>query len=500
MAEQDLIDERKRKLEGLKEKGIDPYPYKFDQKDHSKDIIKEFSKLKEEEKSDHDANVAGRIMQLRKMGKASFMHIQDMTGKLQLYFRQDDVGKEQYKLIKKLDIGDIIGAKGKVFKTKTGEVSIYVESFDILCKSMKPLPEKFHGLKDDDARFRHRELDLIMNPEVKELFIKRTKIINAVRDFMNSKKFIEMQTPTLQTIYGGAEARPFKTHINAWDMDLYLQISPELFLKRLIVGGFEKVYTICKNFRNEGVDKTHNPEFTMIEFYQSYIDYEDIMKLTEELYEHVAKKVLGTTIVKYEDKEIDLKAPWKRISVKDSLKEHAKIDVDKLSDDELKKLVNEHKIELEEFSRGWAIVGLFEELVEPKLIQPTFVIDYPKEASPLCKTKRGSPDLIEKVEPYINGWEMGNGYSELNDPILQRKLLEEQAKKLRAGSDEAHPMDEDFVTAIETGMPPAGGMGLGIDRMVILLTKAESLREVILFPTMKPEQEDLEIQEKEEKK
>lgn len=490
MAEEDIIKERIRKLNELKELGINPYPYSYKKTHDASEILEKYNTLKPEEESKDTVNVAGRLMQMRKMGKASFMHIQDQSGKIQLYFRQDDIGKEKYKLIKKLDIGDFIGVFGNIFATKTGEISIYVKDFEILCKSLKPLPEKFHGIKDEDIRFRKRELDLIMNPDTRKLFEKRTKIINAVREFMNKKGFLDVQTPTLQTIYGGAEARPFITHINAWDMNLYLQISPELFLKRLIVGGFEKVYTICKNFRNEGVDKTHNPEFTMMEFYQSYVDYEEMMKMTEELFEYVALKVLGNTKIKYDDKEIDLKAPWQRITVKEALKKFAKLDVDKLSDDELQDLVNENKIELEDYTRGWMIIGLFEELVEPNLIQPIFVTDYPKEASPLCKEKRGNPELIEKVEPYINGWEIGNGYSELNNPAMQRELLEKQAEDLRGGAEEAHPMDEDFVNAIETGMPPTGGMGIGIDRMIILMTDANSLREVLLFPTMKPEQND----------
>jgi len=330
-----------------------------------------------------------------------------------------------------------------------------------------------------------------MNPELKEVFVKRTQIIDTIKEFMKEKGFLEVDTPTLQTVYGGAEARPFKTHINAWDLDLYLRISPELFLKRLIVGGFEKVFTICKNFRNEGVDKTHNPEFSMMEFYQSYVDYETMMQLTEQLFEHVANKVLGKTKIEYQGNEIELKAPWPRITVKEAIKKHANMDVDNLTDDELKDQLRGYNIEYEgDFTRGIAIMLLFEELCEDKLIQPTFVIDYPKEASPLCKPKRGNKDLIEKVEPYINGWELGNGYSELNDPIKQRQLLQEQAEQLKSGAQEAHPMDEDFVQAIETGLPPTGGMGIGIDRMIILLTNQPSLRETLLFPTMKPEKQE----------
>jgi lysyl-tRNA synthetase class 2 len=489
MADDPLIKERLKKLEEIRKAGIDPYPYSFEQKNKAKEVSEKYASLEKDQLTKDKVKVAGRIMQLRRMGKVTFAHLQDQTGKIQIYLKEDDLGKEQYNLLKNSDIGDIIGAEGVVFKTRTGEVSIYVKKFEMLAKSIRSLPEKFHGIKDDDLRFRHRELDLIMNPEIKEIFIKRAAILNAVKEFMDKEGFLEVQTPVLQPIYGGAEARPFKTKINAWNMDLFLQISPELYLKRLIVGGFEKVYTICKNFRNEGVDKTHNPEFTMMEFYQSYVDYNEMMRLTEELFKHVAKKVLGTTKIGYQGKTIDLKTPWERITVKDALKKHAKIDVDKLDDKELKDLLRGYNVEYkDDFSKGLAIALLFEELVEDKLIQPIFVIDYPKEASPLCKAKRGSPDLIEKVEPHINGWEMGNGYSELNDPVLQRELLEEQASKLRAGSEKANPMDEDFVRAIETGMTPTGGMGIGIDRMVILFTNQPSLRETLLFPTMKPEE------------
>ncbi len=487
--EDSYMKERMRKLSELRESGVEPYPYSFDHTHHANDILEKYGKLKEGEETKDKVSVAGRIVLMRGMGKATFMHVQDQSGKIQLFIRKDVLG-DSYSVLKKLDIGDIVGAEGLVFRTKRGEISVSVESFQLLSKSLRPLPEKFHGLKDVELRYRKRYVDLITNPEVKDVFIKRARIIGAVREFMRTKGFLEVETPMLQTIYGGAEAKPFVTHIHAWDMKMFMSISPELYLKRLLVGGYEKVFTICKNFRNEGVDRTHNPEFNLMEFYQAYADYEDMMKLTEELYEFVAMKVLGRTAITYDNKTIEFKAPWKRVTVKGALKESGNMDVDSLSDDQLKKELAKRKVKLEgKFSRGLAIMKLFEELCEKHIEQPTFVIDYPKEASPLCKVKRGSPELIEKVEPYVNGWEMGNGYSELNDPVVQKKLLENQAKQLKAGAEDAHPMDKDFVEAIEMGLPPAGGMGLGIDRMVILLAEQPSLRDVILFPTMRPKEE-----------
>jgi len=487
MAEEQLIQERKRKLEELKQLGINPYAYSFEQKDHAEEIKGRYRKLKNEEKTEDKVKAAGRLMQLRKMGKASFAHLQDATGKIQLYFREDDVGKKQYGLLKKFDIGDIIGAEGTVFKTKTGEITIYVKKFGLLTKSLKPLPEKFHGLKDDEIRFRQRYLDLIMNPEVKEIFIKRAKIYQTIREFLNNKGFMEVQTPTLQTQYGGANAKPFITKINAWNMNMYLRIAYELHLKRLIVGGFEKIYDLSSCFRNEGVDKTHNPEFAMMEIQWAYADYNDTMKLTEELWEYVAKKVLGTTKIEYNGKKIELKAPWKRLTMKDALKKLADTDVDKLSDEQLFKLIEKNSIQYQgRLTRGEMTALLFEKLCEEKLIQPTHIIDHPKETCPLAKLHRKNPELIERVEPFINGWEVGNCYSELTDPVLQRKLLEEQAKKGRGGDEESHPMDEDYINALEHGLPPNAGIGVGVDRMIMLLTGADSIREVIAFPIMKP--------------
>ncbi|MBW2967346.1 lysine--tRNA ligase [Candidatus Woesearchaeota archaeon] len=481
-----LIKERIDKLKALREAGIDPYPYSFDKTHHAKEITERYSDLKPEDKTNDKVAVAGRIMQLRRMGKATFMHIQDETGRLQLYLRADDVGKDEYNLLKKYDLGDFIGAKGYIFATKTGEVSVYTEKFELLSKSIRPMPEKFHGLKDKEVRYRKRYLDLMVNPEVKETFLKRAKILKAIREFLDERGFVEVQTPILQPIYGGGNARPFETSINAWDMKMYLRIAYELHLKRLIVGGFEKIYDLGYCFRNEGSDKTHNPEFSMMEIQWAYADYNDAMKLTEELWAHVAKEVTGGTKVNYQGTEIDLKTPWRKMSMTDALKEFADIDVGPLSVDQLKDLLNGYNIDYEgELTKGLAILLLFEELVEDKLIQPIHIIDHPKEACPLAKIHRENPELIERSEPYINGWEIGNLYSELIDPMLQRQLLEEQAKMLRGGAEEAHPMDEDYIQALEHGLPPNAGIGVGVDRMMMLLTDSESIRDVILFPTMR---------------
>ncbi len=473
-----LIQQRLQKLSSLKQIGYE-FPYSFKQENHAAELLKKYKK-------DQKVAVAGRIMLLRNMGKIAFSHVQDVTGQIQVYFKEDDL--KNYKILKHIEIGDWVGVKGFMFKTKTGEITVHAKSFELLTKTVRPLAEKWHGLKDKEARYRQRYVDLAVNKEVKEVFMKRTKIIASIREFLDSQGFIEVEIPYLQPVYGGANARPFKTHINAWNMDLFLSISPELYLKRLIVGGLEKVYTIGKCFRNEGADKTHNPEFTSLEFYGAYMDYNDMMDLTERLWEHVAKKVLGTTKFKYQGKTFDVKRPWKRITMYDALKKYAALDIKNLSDEDLKKLLSQKKIEIPSgFNRGLAITALFEELVEDKLVGPVHIIDHPKETSPLCRAKRGNPELIERVEPYINGWELGNGYSELNDSFLQEKFFKEQEKRAKGGDEEAQKMDEDYVKALEFGMPPTGGMGIGIDRMVMLLTDSESIRDVILFPTMKPE-------------
>ncbi len=488
----ELDQEKLRKLQELREAGVDPYPYNYKQTHHAKEINAKYATLKTAEHTKDKVSVAGRIMLRRVMGKAGFYHLQDQSGRVQLYFREDALGAEKYDLLtKKLDMGDIIGVEGTIFKTKMGEVTIEVSSYEILCKSLLPMPEKFHGLKDEELRYRQRYLDFIMNPEVKDVFFKRAKIYRAIREFLDNKGFIEVRTPILQTQYGGANARPFLTKINAWDMKMYLRIAYELDLKRLIVGGFEKVYDLSSCFRNEDADRTHNPEFAMMEIQWAYADYHDAMKLTEELWEYVAKKVLGTTVIEYAGKKIDLKAPWKKLTIKEALKKHAEIDVDKLIDKELLSLIQKHHIEHKgKLSRGMMSLHLFEHLCEDKLINPVHIIDHPQESCSLAKLHRNNPELIERIEPFINGWEVGNCYSELTDPIVQRKLLEEQAAQGRGGDEEAHPMDEDYVNALEVGLPPNTGIGIGVDRMVMLLTGAQSIRDVILFPTMKPVEEE----------
>ncbi len=489
--EESLINQRLEKLQEIRKLDVDPYPYSYNKTHDAKEILKEFSHLKAEEKTNNKVSIAGRLITIRGMGKAAFAHMQDATEKIQVYIREDEVGEKNYALFKKLDMGDIVGIEGLVFKTKTGEITVWIKKLELLCKSLRPLPEKFHGLKDVEIRYRQRYVDLIANPEVREVFRKRTQITKAVRDFLEEKGYIEVDIPTLQPQYGGANARPFKTHINAWNMPLYLSISPELYLKRLIVGGFEKVYSLSKNFRNEGADKTHNPEFTMMECYAAYQDYNDMMQLTEDLYCYVAKKVLGTTKIEYQGKEIELKKPWKRITMSDALKEYGKLDLKKYSDKQLYEKAKELNLEVtNKTPLGLVIQALFEELVEEHLIQPIFITDHPKETTALCKEKRGNEELIERFEPFINGWEMGNAYSELNDAIKQKELLKKQEEEGRGGNEEYHPMDEDFINALEIGMPPTGGLGLGIDRMIMLLTNASTIRDVIFFPTMRPKTDE----------
>lgn len=481
--EQELIDERIKKLAELRKLGINPFPYSFKRSHHAADILKH--QLKPEERTSEKVSVAGRIISLRRMGKIAFAHVLDQSGKIQIYFKEE--GLKTYDQLKLFDIGDWIGVTGTIFATKSGEITVDVHQFEMLCKSTRPLPDKFHGLKDTELRYRQRYVDLVVTPEAREVAFKRVQIINAVRDFFREKGFLEVETPVLQTMYGGANARPFITHHHDLNLQMYLRISLELYHKRLMVGGFEKVFEIGHVFRNESIDTTHNPEFTLLECYQAYADYHDMMELTEDCYNYVAKKVLGTTKIVYQGKEIDVKKPWKRLTMHDALKEFVKIDVEKLGDENLKHELQKHKLGVPEpWSRGAAIAELFK-LCEPHLIQPVFITDHPIETTPLCKPLRnGNKALVERFEPFINGNEIGNAYSELNDPVLQRELLEDQAKQLRAGAVEAHPMDDDFIRAIEHGMPPTGGLGLGIDRMVMLFTNQASIRDIILFPTMKP--------------
>jgi len=495
-----MINERKRKIEELRKVGINPYPYSYDKKETFMELQEKYKKLKNEEKSKEKTSTAGRVMMIRDMGRIAFLQLQDTQGKIQAVIQEGETPEEVKKLVKKyVDTGDFLGIKGPLFRTKRGELSVMVQEATILGKSILPLPEKWHGLKDKEERYRRRYLDLMMNPEVKEVFIKREKIIESIRKTMKEKGFHEVETPYLQTVYGGAEARPFKTHLNALNIDLFLSISPELYLKRLIVGGFEKVFTIARNFRNEGIDRSHNPEFSMMEIYQAYADYNDMMSLTEELYENACITANGTTTVKINDKEISFKKPWKRMTMAEAIKKHAKIDVMKSSVEELKKIISKERIESKGNTWGYYVMALFEHYCEDKIIQPTFITDHPKESTPLCKAHRKdkSGKIIERFEPFCIGMELANAYSELNDPAEQRKLLEEQQKKLTSGDEEANPMDEDFINAIEVGMPPTGGLGIGIDRMMILLTEQESIRDVIAFPFMKPEvREEVKSKEK----
>jgi lysyl-tRNA synthetase class 2 len=486
-----MVNERKKKIEELKKLKINPYAYSFQKKNSAAELQEKYSKLKPEESTKDKVTIAGRVMSIRDIGKLIFAMLQDSTGRIQFQLQTDETPEKEINFFKKyIDTGDIIGIEGNILRTKRGELSILAKKVEILTKSLSPLPEKWHGLVDKEDRYRKRYLDLIMNPEVKKVFDKRTAIINAVREFLNSKGFIEVETPILQPVYGGAEARPFKTNLHELKIDMFLSISPELYLKRLIIGGYEKVYTICKNFRNEGIDKSHNPEFTMLEAYQSYADYEDMMNLFEEIFEYVLKKVVGKTEIEYQGHKLNFKRKWERVGMQEGLRKYAKIDVKKMSDKEILNKAKELKLEVDSKTpRGLIIAELSKELVEPKLIQPTHMIDHTKETTTLCKCKRCDEECIERDEPFVAGMEIGNIYSELNDPILQRKLFEHQAQCL-AEKGLAHPLDKDFVESLGYGMTPTGGLGLGIDRMVMLLTDSPSIRDVILFPFMKPIKEE----------
>ena len=482
--ENQLIKVRHDKLNELLAQGINPFPYKYEKKDNIEDIQEKFSSLETEEESDYIAQTAGRLISKRRHGKAGFGNISDGTSNIQIYFKLDFLN-EKYDIFKKIDIGDFIGVIGKIFKTRTGELTIVAQDIELLSKSLRPLPEKFHGLKDVELRYRKRYLDLITNSEVKDVFIKRSQIIKSIRSYMEKMKFLEVETPILQTIPGGADAKPFTTHHNALDIDLYLRIAPELFLKRLIIGGFERVFELNRNFRNEGMDKNHNPEFTMLESYAAYWDYNDVMDFTEGMIKHVIDNIFnGSLTVNRDGKEFTFKFPFKRISMIDAIKEKANIDVMTQSEEELiKTVVALGKVR--PVSKGKAIEKLFEHYVEPKLFEPTFVIDFPKESSPLTKDHREKKDIVERFELYIAGMELANAYSELNNPIEQKERFKLQESYREQGDDEAQRLDEDFIEALEYGMPPTGGLGIGIDRLVMILTNAQSIRDVILFPTMK---------------
>ncbi len=485
--QQDLSEQHKirlEKLQAMQEVGADPFVLtKYDVTHHSTEVKENFETLEGK-----TVRVAGRMMSKRVMGKASFCNVQDLQGRIQSYVARDSIGEEPYKAFKKFDIGDIIGIEGEVFKTKTGEISIHASAVTLLSKSLQVLPEKYHGITNTDMRYRQRYVDLIMNQEVKDTFIKRSKIISAIRKFLDAQGFMEVETPMLVSNAGGAAARPFETHFNALDMDIKLRISLELYLKRLIVGGMERVYEIGRVFRNEGLDTRHNPEFTLMELYQAYTDYHGMMDLTESLYRYVAQEVLGTTTITYNGVEMDLGKPFERITMVDAVKKYSGVDFGEIQTlEEARAAAKEHHIEYEEHHKKGDILNLFfEEFAEEHLVQPTFVMDHPIEISPLTKKKPENPEYVERFEFFMNGWEMANAYSELNDPIDQRERFKAQEALLAQGDEEANTTDEDFLYALELGMPPTGGIGYGIDRMVMLLTDSPAIRDVLFFPTMKP--------------
>ena len=486
----ELIQQRFKKLAEISAMGYKPYAGRFDVSTSSQALLDTYGQSTKEELEQNKVEVtlAGRIVAMRSFGKAGFGHVQDGSGRIQVYFQKNTLGDDQYAFFKKLDIGDFIGIKGFLFRTKTNELTIDMEGFTLLSKSLRPLPEKWHGLTDVEIRYRQRYVDLIVNPEVKNVFLLRTRIVQAIRGFLNTRGYIEVETPMMQSIPGGATARPFKTHHNALDMDLFLRIAPELYLKRLLVGGFEKVYEINRNFRNEGISTRHNPEFTMLEFYTAYADYRDLMTMTEQMISSIAQEVLGRTEVEYEGHQINLSAPWKRITYLDALRE-AGVPEEVLADG----------VQAREYAKklganltggepmGKVLNEVFEALVEPKLIQPTFITDYPTDISPLSKKCDGNPDFVERFELFVVGTELANAFSELNDPVDQKERFLKQVSEGEAGDEEAHQMDEDFIRALEYGMPPAAGEGIGIDRLVMLLTGSNSIRDVILFPQMKKE-------------
>ena len=475
------------KLKALQEEGRNPFVItKYDVTRHSQEIKDTFDELEGQK-----VRIAGRMMSKRVMGKASFCHIQDLQGSIQCYVARDSIGADDYKIFKKLDIGDILGVEGSVFKTKTGEISVHADQVVLLSKSLHPLPEKYHGMTNTDLRYRQRYVDLIMNPDVKETFIKRSMILREIRAFLTGRGFMEVETPMLVANAGGAAARPFETHYNALNEDVKLRISLELYLKRLIVGGLERVFEIGRVFRNEGVDTRHNPEFTLMELYQAYTDYNGMMELTESMFRYLAEKVCGSQVITYGDKQIDLSKPFRKLKMIDAIKEYAGVDFDQIrTEEEAKAAAREKGLEFEDRHKWGDIVNLFfEEYCEDQMIQPTFIIDHPVDISPLTKRKPDQPELVERFELYINGWEMCNAYSELNDPIDQRERFKAQDALAAAGDEEANHTDEDFLNAMEIGMPPTGGIGYGIDRLVMLLTNSAAIRDVILFPTMKTKDE-----------
>ncbi len=497
----DLNDQmlvRREKLQQLRAEGRDPFKIsRYERTATAAMAVQRFLELEQTATADgqelaHDAgpevSLAGRIRTIRVMGKASFAHIQDETGQIQVYVKVNDLGEEAYQYFKSFDIGDIIGVSGKVFRTRRGEVTLAVNSFILLSKALRPLPDKWHGLKDVELRYRQRYVDLIVNPEAKKVFEQRSKALNAIRTFLTNRGFLEVETPVLHPIAGGANAKPFITHHNTLDMQLYLRIAPELYLKRLIVGGFDRVFELGKNFRNEGISTKHNPEYTSLELYQAYVDFHEMMEITEELVAYVANELLGTTKINYQGKEIDLTPPWPRVTMEESLQRFAGIDFAAVTDDAAaRELAKTKGLKVQsDTTRGEVLAALFEEFVEDKLIQPVFITHHPVEISPLAKRTPEHPEVTDRFEPFINGWEIANGFSELNDPLDQRERFEKQVQAREKGDEEAHMMDEDFITALEIGLPPTGGLGIGVDRLLMLLTDSPSIRDVILFPHMRP--------------
>lgn len=484
-SDSDLIRQRLQKLEAFRARGIEPYPSSYRRTHAIAEVVRVYGSTEVLPELLGDVAVAGRMMRRRIHGKATFAHVLDGSGSLQIYAREDVLGEASYELFTALDLGDILGVEGNLFRTRTGELTLLVKSWTLLAKSLRPLPEKWHGLQDVETRYRQRYADLLVNPEVREVFRKRARVVAAVRDVLNARGYLEVETPVLQPLYGGAAARPFVTHHHALDRTLYLRISNELYLKRLIVGGFERVYEFSRDFRNEGIDRSHNPEFTLMECYEAYADYEEMMRLAEELIAAAAVAATGSTVVTYQGETLDLTPPWRRLSMVEAIRERLGVDVTQMSPEQLRSLLrgqlSDETTPLEE-SWGGLVHQLFEECVEATLVQPTILYDYPVEVSPLAKRKRGDPRFVERFEPYAARMELGNAFSELNDPVEQRARFEEQIR-----DDCAHPLDEDFLRALEYGMPPTGGLGLGIDRLTMLLTDSPSIRDVILFPQMRPE-------------
>ncbi|HCL90492.1 MAG TPA: lysine--tRNA ligase [Candidatus Atribacteria bacterium] len=482
----EIISNKWEEIEELKREGIDPFGHSFNRTYKIKDLIEKNKDLQVGECGKEKVRVAGRLMALRTHGKAVFANIEDISGRIQIYIKSNKVGEDAFKLFSKIGVGDILGASGLIFRTRTGEITVFVEEFTLLCKSIRSLPEKWHGLKDVEIRYRKRYLDLMVNPSVREIFIKRSKVVQSIRNFLDNKGFLEVQTPIMQPIPGGATARPFITHHNTLHRDLYLRIATELYLKRLIVGGLEKVYELGCDFRNEGISTKHNPEFTMLELYEAYGDYHSMMQITEELIVYIMKDVLGTLEIEYRGNKINFTPPWKRISMYKAIEDAVGIQADKIFPKDFNKVIKKYNLNIKgNINRGEITNELFEKFVEPTLIQPTFVLDYPLELSPLSKQKKDNPELVERFELFVSSMELANAFTELNDPAEQKRRFEEQVARRKAGDMESHFMDEDYIEALEYGMPPTGGLGIGIDRLIMLLTNSDSIKEVILFPQLK---------------